>query len=111
MKRTLAVLMLPLSAVGLGAAAALWREVPRTSPDQVVELVPGVHFRHGDLEGHGHCNNGIIVFDEFVLIIDANFPSGADACLADVKKLTDKRPVSCSTRTITGTTLMATRSG
>ena len=90
MKRTLAVLMLPLSAVGLGAAAALWREVPRTSPDQVVELVPGVHFRHGDLEGHGHCNNGIIVFDEFVLIIDANFPSGADACLADVKKLTDK---------------------
>ena len=54
------------------------------------ELAPGVYFREGELEHQGHCNNGIVVFDEFVVVIDANFPSGAEACLADIRKVTDK---------------------
>ncbi len=90
MRRKYALFVLPVVALSLGAGAALLREVPKTEPDQVVELAPGVHFRHGDLEAHGHCNNGVIVFDEFVLVVDGNFPSGAEACLADIRKITQK---------------------
>jgi len=77
-------------AFAVGAGAAVLREIARTEPNQVVELAPGVYFRHGDLQASGHCNNGIVLFRDFVLVIDGNFPSGAEACLADVKKLTDK---------------------
>jgi phosphoglycerate dehydrogenase-like enzyme/glyoxylase-like metal-dependent hydrolase (beta-lactamase superfamily II) len=84
------LLALPIVAGAIGAHAALFRKAPETRPNQVAELAPGVYFRHGDLEGHGHCNNGIVLFKDFVLVIDANFPSGADACIADIKKLTDK---------------------
>lgn len=65
------------------------------SPDQVAEshrltrIAPGIWFREGDLEGHGHCNNGFVIFDDFVLVIDANFPDGAEECLADIRKTTD----------------------
>jgi phosphoglycerate dehydrogenase-like enzyme/glyoxylase-like metal-dependent hydrolase (beta-lactamase superfamily II) len=83
------ILLLPVLAVSLGAAAALLREVPATKPNDVVKVAEGVYFRHGDL-GVGHCNNGFVVFRDFVLVIDANFPSGAEACLADVRKVTDK---------------------
>jgi cyclase len=77
-------------AIGAGASAALLRKPPESQPDQMVELAPGVYFRHGDLQGHGHCNHGVVVFEDFVLVIDGNFPSGADACLKDIRKLTDK---------------------
>ncbi|MBI4582895.1 MAG: MBL fold metallo-hydrolase [Planctomycetes bacterium] len=82
--------LLAVSAIALGIHAAWLREVPKTEPDQVVEVAPGIYFRHGDLKGHGHCNNGFIFFKEFVLVVDGNFPSGAEACLADIRKLTDK---------------------
>ncbi len=94
-RRTIS-LFLVFAAVGGGAGAAVLATAaggggaPRTEPNQVVQVAPGVYFRHGDLEANGHCNNGIVVFRDFVLVIDANFPSGADACLADVKKITDK---------------------
>ena len=83
------ILLLPVLAVSIGAAAALLRDIPATSPNDVVKIAEGVYFRHGDL-GQGHCNNGFVVFRDFVLVIDANFPSGAEACLADVRKVTDK---------------------
>ena len=79
-----------LLAISIGAGAALLREVPRTEPDEVVQLADGVYFRHGDLAGKSHCNNGFVVFKDYVLVIDANFPSGAEACLADIRKVTDK---------------------
>lgn len=84
------LLTFPAAALCLGAGAALLRDAPGTQPNQVVELAPGVYFRHGDLVGHGHCNNGFVVFKDFVLVIDGNFPSGAEACLADIRKVTDK---------------------
>ncbi len=77
-------------AISIGAGAALLKEVPRTEPDEMVELADGVYFRHGDLAGKSHCNNGFVVFKDHVLVIDANFPSGAEACLADIRKVTDK---------------------
>jgi len=90
MRRPLALTVFPLLALAAGSTAALLREIPKTEPNEVVEYSPGVYFRHGDLHGHGHCNNGFIVFEEFVLVVDGNFPSGAEACIADIRKVTQK---------------------
>ena len=56
----------------LGSAPVLRAEI-----NSVEEVAPGVYFHEGDLAGKGHCNNGWVVFDDFVLVIDGNFPSGA----------------------------------
>ena len=90
MRGYVSAFVLSLIVLSVGGSAALMREAPRTDPDDVVALASGVHFRHGDLEGHGHSNNGFVIFEDFVLAIDANFPSGAEACLADIRKVTDK---------------------
>ena len=58
--------------------------------NRVEKLAPDVYFHEGDLKGHGHCNNGWIVFDDFVLVIDGNFPSGAQVILPKIKAVTDK---------------------
>ena len=58
--------------------------------NRVEQLAPDVYFHEGDLKGHGHCNNGWIVFDDFVLVIDGNFPSGAQVILPKIKAVTDK---------------------
>lgn len=73
-------------ALTLGIAAAL--VAGRT--ESLLELAPGVYFREGDIEHQGHCNNGIVIFRDFVVVIDGNFPSGAEACLADIRGITDK---------------------
>ena len=52
------------------------------------ELAPGVWFHEGDLVRRGHCNNGWIVFQDYVLVIDANFPSGAEEVLPKIRVIT-----------------------
>jgi len=44
---------------------------------QPQKIASGVWFHEGDIGRKGHRNNGWIVFDDFILVIDANFPSGA----------------------------------
>jgi len=56
----------------------------------VRELAPGVYFHEGDLRGKGHCNNGWVIFDDFVLVLDANFPSGAQEIIPKIKAQTNK---------------------
>jgi cyclase len=56
----------------------------------VKELAPGVYFHEGDLRGKGHCNNGWVIFDDYVLVVDANFPSGAQEVLSKIKAQTGK---------------------
>src|SRR5262245_19646447 len=58
--------------------------------NQVEKLAPDIYFHEGDLKGHGHCNNGWIVFDDYVLVIDGNFPSGAKEVIPKIKAVTDK---------------------
>jgi glyoxylase-like metal-dependent hydrolase (beta-lactamase superfamily II) len=58
--------------------------------DTVKELAPGVYFHEGDLRGKGHCNNGWVIFDDYVLVVDANFPSGAQEILPKIKAQTSK---------------------
>ncbi|MBI3851543.1 MAG: MBL fold metallo-hydrolase [Verrucomicrobia bacterium] len=54
------------------------------------QIAPDVYFHEGDLQGHGHCNNGWIVFEDYVLVIDGNFPSGAQEIIPKIKAITDK---------------------
>jgi len=54
------------------------------------QIVPGVWFLEGDLKGQGHCNNVIIEMKDYLIIIDANFPSGARLALAEAKKVSAK---------------------
>ena len=56
----------------------------------VKELAPGVYFHEGDLKGKGHCNNGWVIFDDYVLVLDANFPSGALEIIPKIKAQTSK---------------------
>ena len=58
--------------------------------NQVTNIAPGVYFHEGDLKGHGHCNNGWIVFEDYVLVIDGNYPSGAQEIIPKIKATTDK---------------------
>ena len=44
---------------------------------EVQEIAPGVYFHQGDIE-KGHCNQGWVMFENFVLVIDGNYPSGAE---------------------------------
>ena len=42
--------------------------------------------------GKGHCNNGWVIFEDYVLVIDANFPSGAREVIPRIRELT-KKPI------------------
>jgi glyoxylase-like metal-dependent hydrolase (beta-lactamase superfamily II) len=58
---------------------------------KTVKLIsPGVWFREGDILGQGHCNNAIIEMKDHLIVVDANFPSGARAVLEDAKKVSSK---------------------
>ena len=52
-------------------------------------IVPGVWFREGEMK-NGHCNNVIIEMKDYLIVVDANFPSGARLAMADARKLSPK---------------------
>jgi len=54
------------------------------------QIAPDVYFHEGDLKVNGHCNNGWVVFEDYVLVIDGNFPSGAREIIPKIKAVTDK---------------------
>jgi len=69
--------------------AALYREAASQS-NLVHQLAPGVYFRDAEPEKNIIANTGWVVFRDYVLVIDANFPWGARAILSDLRKTTDK---------------------
>src|SRR2546430_15321452 len=58
--------------------------------NKVENVAKDVYFHEGDIGRKGHCNNGWIVFKDYVLVIDANFPSGADEVIPKIREITDK---------------------
>lgn len=63
--------------------------------NQVKEVAPGVFFRYSaisptDSSVFGGSNNVWVVFEDYVVVIDANFPKEAADVLAAIKKTTDK---------------------
>jgi len=81
----------------LGAAATESNAKSKTSTakpgtaevGKVDQLSDGVYFHQGNLLV-GHCNNGWIIFEDYVLVIDGNYPSGAREILPKIKAITDK---------------------
>lgn len=56
----------------------------------VREIAPGVFVRLAEPEKKIIANAGWVIFRDYVLVIDANYPWGARAILADLRKTTDK---------------------
>src|SRR5690349_2370507 len=59
-------------------------------PGTVKQIARGVWFREGDQKSFGHCNNIIVEMKDFLVVVDANYPSGAKAVIEDAKKLSPK---------------------
>ena len=59
------------------------------APGTVREVAKGVWFREGERQ-QGHCNNTIIEMKDYLIVVDANFPSGARAVMADLKRISPK---------------------
>ena len=72
------------------ATTAFFVTRTEAQPNQVRYIAPGVWFREGDMEAQGHCNNIIIEMKDYLIVVDANFPSGARAAMADVRRLSQK---------------------
>lgn len=72
-------------------AVSLYRlPVVEAQPGTVKQIAPGVWFREGEIKDQGHCNNIFIEMKDYMIVIDANFPSGARLAMADLKKISSK---------------------
>ncbi len=77
-------------------AAAQAQELPKLKFNEVAEIAPGVFFRYSAISAtdknvvFGGSNNIWIVFEDYVLVYDANFPKEADDVIAAIRKTTDK---------------------
>jgi glyoxylase-like metal-dependent hydrolase (beta-lactamase superfamily II) len=57
----------------------------------VTELAPGVFFRKAQwMPDFIGCNQGWIIFEDFVLVIEASFPNQAEELIKEIRKTTDK---------------------
>ncbi len=79
-----------LSAFAVLAGLAFFVTGTDAQPGTVKQIVPGVWFREGDLENLGHCNNIIIEMKDYLIVVDANFPSGARLAMEAAKKVSSK---------------------
>jgi len=82
-------LLLSAAAVTTSASGQAQDGSGHTGINQVDPVADGVYFHQGDLD-KGFCNNGWIVFKDYVLVIDANFPGGAQNILPKIRALTPK---------------------
>ncbi len=62
---------------------------PSALPASLEKIADGVWFRAGERD-RGHCNNVIIEMEDGLFIVDANFPSGAQLVMDDVKAVSSK---------------------
>jgi cyclase len=85
MKRLATYVLTTCALMGL-----LYQREASTQINTVKQLAPSVFFHEGDLRGKGHCNNGWVIFDDYVLVLDANFPSGALEIIPKIKAQTNK---------------------
>ena len=103
MFKKLAALSVTAAVVALAVYAAEDKpaekvDLPKMKFDDVKEVAPGVFFRYSSISANdpkipfGGSNNIWIVFKEYVVVVDANFPKEAEDVLAAIKKTT-KKPI------------------
>jgi cyclase len=86
MKRLRVFLLLAFTSLG---SLALFVSSSDAKPEVIRLIAPGVWFREGDMD-QGHCNNVIIEMKDYLIVVDANYPSGARGALADAKRISSK---------------------
>jgi phosphoglycerate dehydrogenase-like enzyme/glyoxylase-like metal-dependent hydrolase (beta-lactamase superfamily II) len=85
-----------LAVVAGGATAAAAEPAVPMKFNEVKEVAPGVFFRYSSISAtdksipFGGSNNIWVVFDDYVAVIDANFPKEAGDVVEAIKKTTDK---------------------
>ena len=62
----------------------------QTRSSAVKEIAPGVWVRLGDRDRNQPANTGWVIFKDYVLVIDANFPWGAKEILPEIRKTSSK---------------------
>lgn len=62
----------------------------QTPAATVKEIAPGVWVRMGDRARNQPANAGWVIFKDYVLVIDANFPWGAKDILPEIRKTSTK---------------------
>ena len=67
-----------------------WASQPSYAQNRVHQLARDVYYWSGDLSKHEQTNVGFVVFRDYVLVIDANFPWAAEKIIADIKTITPK---------------------
>src|SRR5438876_9963453 len=70
------------------ASLAFFAARSDAKPETVTKIADGVWFREGGMDGH--CNNVIIEMKDYLIVVDANFPSGARLAMEDAKRLSPK---------------------
>jgi phosphoglycerate dehydrogenase-like enzyme/glyoxylase-like metal-dependent hydrolase (beta-lactamase superfamily II) len=98
MKSSLAMSLFSALLIGLGITTSpvLAEDPPKLQFNEVKEVAPGVFFRYSAIgpEGSnipfGGSNNIWIVFEDYVAVVDANFPKEAGDVIQAIKKTTDK---------------------
>jgi len=78
-----------LTAAAINTKTAAKPVTPVQETGKVDKVAEDIYFHQGNL-AVGHCNNGWIVFEDYVLVIDANYPSGAQEIIPKIKAITDK---------------------
>jgi glyoxylase-like metal-dependent hydrolase (beta-lactamase superfamily II) len=74
--------------LGVSGFALGWLVPTETT---VTELAPGVFFRKAEWKPQFiGCNQGWIIFEDFVLVIEASFPNQAEKLIKEIRKTTDK---------------------
>ena len=87
-RRSFTLLLTVTILAGAAGWARSWFAPTETT---ITKLAPGVFFRKTQTEPEFiGCNQGWVVFRDFVLVIDANFPNQADEVIKLIRKTTNK---------------------
>ena len=81
-----------LRAAVLAATAVLCASAWNDANDgtgEMRQVAPGVWFRLGE-NALGYCNNVVIEMQDYLIVVDANYPGGAREVIAQVPKLSPK---------------------
>ncbi len=82
--------LLPSLCLSLVLGAAVYAPRAQAQVNVVQTVAKDVYFHEGEIKTKGHCNNGWIIFEDYVLVVDANFPSGAKEILPKIRAITNK---------------------
>jgi cyclase len=81
---------LSLAAVFIALMACAFLRDAASQPNFTQQIAPGVYYRAADRAKNIIANTGWVIFRDYVLVIDANYPWGARDILADLRKTTTK---------------------